>query len=118
MHTNQRTKVEMKQHPTVKRMSMRLSSLGAVTAIFAGTMLTVSPAVAAGVTFAQYNQDNGNDQQWRISVSGNTTTISASGTADFLFSGVPGAPGGDLLSNFLLSVTSTTGGATNGTAYS
>jgi hypothetical protein len=94
------------------------ANFGAAAAMFIASMLVASPAQATGITFAQYNQDNGNTQQWTISVSGSTTTISATGTADFKFSGVPGAPTGDILSNFLLSATSTAVGTTTGNAYS
>lgn len=81
-------------------------------------ILSAMPAAAAGVTFAQYNQTDGTDQQWSISVAGGTTTISADGTVDFLFSGVPGAPSGQLPATFALSAMSSTAGTTNGNAYS
>ena len=92
------------------------------TAVFAAAaalaILSAAPAAADGLTFAQYDQINGNDQQWSVSVSGTTVTIAASGTVDFLFSGVPGAPIGELPANFVMSATSSTAGTTNGNAYS
>jgi hypothetical protein len=102
----------------IKIRPVRLTTFGSLAAVSAGALLTVSPALAAGVTFAQYVQADGTAQQWSISMTGVTTTVSASGTVNFSFSGVPGAPGGVLPANFLLSVTSTTGGTTNGNAYS
>lgn len=87
--------------------------------LFAAVLLTAGSASAAGITFAQYNQTDGGAQQWTITDStGSTTTVSASGTVDFTFSGVPGAPIGPQVANFLLSATSTTAGTTSGNAYS
>jgi hypothetical protein len=93
-------------------------NFGVAAAVFFALTLTALPAQAVGVTFAQYTQENGADQQWTISVSGSQTTVSATGTADFKFSGMQGAPGGDLPANFLLSATSATAGTTTGNAYS
>jgi len=93
--------------------------LGPGAALFAATILTVSSASAAGITFGQYTQVSGGAQQWTISDStGTTTIISASGTVDFTFSGVPGSPIGPQVADFLLSATSTTTGTTNVNAYS
>jgi hypothetical protein len=55
-------------------------------------MLAASPVAAADVTFAQVFQANGATQQWSVSTSGDVTTITASGSVDFLFSGVSGLP--------------------------
>ena len=54
--------------------------------------LSVSPALATPVTFAQYVQQNGATQAWAISTSGTTTTVSASAPVYFSFSGVSGLP--------------------------
>jgi hypothetical protein len=55
-------------------------------------MIAASPAMAAPVTFAQYFQGNGAQQQWTVSTSGNTSTVTASGAVLFQFSGVSGLP--------------------------
>jgi hypothetical protein len=44
--------------------------------------------------------------------------VTASGLVNFTFSGVPGAPSGPQVANFLLSAVSATGGTTTGLAYS
>jgi len=74
--------------------------------LFTGAILAGS-ATAAPVTFAQYNQTNGSTQQWTISNSGTTTTVSAAGTVQFTFS-VPGLSlgSGARDANFALSATS------------
>jgi len=102
----------------ISKTSTRIAHYGPLAALAAGVFLAAVPASAADVTFAQYNQVNGNTQQWAIGVSGGTVTVSASGTVDFTFSGVPGAPAGPQVANFLLSATSTTAGTTDGNAYS
>ncbi len=48
-----------------------------VAILFVATAAT--QAVAAPVTFAQYVQTNGAQQQWSISTSGTVTTIMATG---------------------------------------
>jgi len=64
--------------------------------------------MAIPVTFGQYFQQNGATQQWSISTSGNTTTVSASGAVDFLFSGVSGLPfSGPEAATFSFNATST-----------
>jgi len=60
--------------------------------VLATATLAASLAMAAPVTFAQYFQSNGAQQQWTVSTSGGTTTVLASGPVIFLFSGVPGLP--------------------------
>jgi hypothetical protein len=105
----------IRQHVNIMRASIRFAACGAAAIIVAAT---ASPAHAAGVTFAQYNQVNGGAQQWSISATSTTTTVSASGTVDFTFSGVPGAPVGPQVASFLLSAMSTTPGTTTGNAYS
>ncbi len=61
-----------------------------VAILFVATAAT--QAVAAPVTFAQYVQTNGAQQQWSISTSGTVTTIMATGSVSFSFSGVSGVP--------------------------
>jgi hypothetical protein len=69
--------------------------------------LAVNSAVAGPVTFAQYFQSNGAQQQWAISTSGDTTTVTASGPVDFLFSGISGLPfSGAVDAMFTLTATS------------
>jgi hypothetical protein len=60
--------------------------------VFFWISITITPAAADTVTFAQYFQQNGSTQEWTISTSGDVTTVSASGAVDFLFSGVSGLP--------------------------
>jgi hypothetical protein len=106
----------------------RMTQYGPLAALFAGALLlAASPASAAGGTFAQYNQVDGTIQQWTISVVTTATVacpmppctvVTAKGLVNFTFSGVPGAPSGPQVANFLLSAISTTGGTTNGLAYS
>jgi hypothetical protein len=104
-----------------------MTQYGPLAALFAGVLLAASPASAANVTFAQYNQVDGAAQQWAISVvttdigactSPPCVEVTASGTVNFTFSGVPGAPSGPQVANFLLTTISTTGGTTNVNAYS
>ena len=54
-------------------------------AAFVLAILAVSSAMATTMTFAQYIQQNGTVQQWTISTSGTTTTVTASGSEYFLF---------------------------------
>jgi hypothetical protein len=75
--------------------------------LFAIAVIAVSPAIAGPITFAQYFQTDGAEQQWSVTTSGTTTTVSASGTVFFLFSGVSGLPfAGPEIANFTLSATS------------
>jgi len=98
--------------------SASFERFGVGAALFAVVILTAGTASAAGVTFGQYTQVDGAVQQWTISDPPGTTTVSASGTVDFTFSGVPGSPIGPQVADFLLSVTSSTSGTTNVNAYS
>src|SRR5579872_4016566 len=69
--------------------------------------ITAGPALAVPVTFAQYFQQNGAQQQWTVHTLGTTTTVKASGSVDFLFSGVSGLPfSGPEVATFHLSATS------------
>ena len=95
----------------------RIRSLRFLAATAAFAVIGISPAMADGITFAQYIQSSSGNQ-WTISVSGDTVSVVATGTVYFSFLAVPGAPSGPLLANFLLSATSTTPGTTNGNAYS
>ena len=74
------------------RFPTRFSSARFLAAAFALAILTVSTAAATPVTFAQYFQQNGAQQDWAVTTSGITTTVSASGAVFFLFSGVSGLP--------------------------
>jgi hypothetical protein len=80
----------------------------------AGALATVAaiPSLATTpVTFAQYTQANGAAQDWSISTSGITTTITESGAVNFTFSGVTGLPfSGPQAATFVLSATSTSPG--------
>lgn len=65
-------------------------------------------ASATPVTFAQFVQQNGAMQQWTVTTSGNTTTVTASGPVEFTFSGVSGLPfSGTQSATFSLQATST-----------
>ena len=67
----------------------------------------IGPAMATPTTFAQYIQQNGALQEWMVSTSGTTTTLSASGAVFFSFSGVSGLPfNGPESANFQLMATS------------
>jgi hypothetical protein len=82
----------------------RLSSLGALAATFALAMAAVSPVTAGPVTtFAQYTENPVSAQQWTISTSAGTTTVSATGAVFFTMTGL--APNIDAL--FTLNATST-----------
>lgn len=83
--------VDMKDHtmrpnPFIGASSIRLAAGIAFAVAFA------TAASAAPVTFAQYVQQDGSTQQWSVTTSGASTTISASGTVNFSFSGVSGLP--------------------------
>jgi hypothetical protein len=67
--------------------------------------------MGASVTFAQYLQTNGSQQQWSITSNGSSVTVTASGQVLFLFSGVTGLPfAGPEAANFTLTATSTQAG--------
>ena len=70
---------------------------------------TMSPAMAVPVTFAQFVQQNGNQQAWSVTTNaGGTTTVTSNSTVLFTFSGVSGLPfGGAEPATFSLSATST-----------
>jgi PEP-CTERM motif len=70
----------------------RVGRLGSIATVFTLAAIAVSPVMATPVTFAQYVQTNGAVQQWTISNSGTTTTVTGAGSVQFLFSGVPGLP--------------------------
>src|SRR5665213_4493691 len=90
----------------ISRASNIFSSPCSLLAACALAILAVSPSMA-DITFAQYDQFNGAAQQWSIATSGDLTTVTASGTAEFTFSGVSGLPfSGPELANFSLSATS------------
>lgn len=75
----------------------------------------MSPSLAAPTTFAQFVQQDGTQQNWSISTSGTTTTITASSTVYFSFSGVDGLPfSGPESASFVLTVTSNEAGACGG----
>ena len=83
-------------------------SLSRVTAISC-LLLTISiaPAIAASLTFAQYVQADGAQQQWSITTTAGITTVQASGAVAFTFSGVPGLPfAGARNATFTLNATS------------
>lgn len=82
----------------------RIASLAG--AVFISITMGAIPAVATPVTFAQFLQTDGAQQLWNVSNSGTTTTVSASGSVEFLFSGVPGLPfAGARNANFVFSAT-------------
>jgi hypothetical protein len=81
------------------------------TAAIVLSAVTVLPAVAGPVTFAQYFQLNGAQQEWTVSTSGGVTTVQASGAVVFNFSGVSGLPfAGPENALFTLTATSSTAG--------
>jgi PEP-CTERM motif len=81
--------------------------VGSIAAALTLTAVAVTPMMASPVTFGQYVQTNGAVQQWTISNSGTTTTITAGGSVQFLFSGVSGLPfSGFRDATFTLSATS------------
>ena len=92
----------------MKNFSIRRGMMITLAAIVGLALLAVSPAMATPITFAQYIQLNGTQQQWTISTVAGTTTISASGQEELLFS-VPLTPAlsQPRTANFTLSATST-----------
>ena len=76
----------------INRSVNRVIVLRGVAVMCALGMLAVFSAAAAPVTFAQYFQNDGNQQQWTVSTSGTSTTVSASGNVFILFSGLSGLP--------------------------
>lgn len=70
-------------------------------------IIATIPALAAPVTFAQYVQVDGAQQQWTNVTSGTTTTITSSGSVFFSFSGISGLPfSGPEAATFSFSATS------------
>ncbi len=69
---------------------------------------TASPAAAVPVTFAQYVQQNGNEQAWSIVTdAGGTTTVTSNSSVFLSFSGLPFLPfAGPESATFSLSATS------------
>jgi hypothetical protein len=55
-------------------------------------IVATTSAMAVPITFAQYIQTNGVNQQWNVSTTGGATTVSAAGQVFFSFSGIPGVP--------------------------
>ena len=84
---------------------MKFLSPGPIVALCALGVLAAGSSQATPITFAQYTQTNGATQQWTISNSGSTTTVTASGTVFLTFSGVTGFSGPEA-ANFTLSATS------------
>jgi hypothetical protein len=92
------------------RYAFRLKALRPLTAVCALAILAGGLA-RADQTFAQVVQVNGTQELWTISTSGATTTITASGQEDFLFSGVSGLPfSGVQQATFSFSATSSSAG--------
>jgi hypothetical protein len=87
------------------KFSQRL--LGRTASLAALAALAASSSFAASITFAQYFQTNGAQQQWSITTAGSTTTVTASGSVFFAFSGVSVPFAGPETANFSLSATST-----------
>jgi hypothetical protein len=84
------------------------SKFGSIAALVAAALAGPMSASASVVTFAQYFQTDGADQQWSVSTSGTTTTVTASGSVLFNFSGVSGLPfAGAETAAFTLTATST-----------
>jgi hypothetical protein len=88
-----------------------LVAAGALAIVAASQSIAAPP-----VTFASYGETNSDLDQWTISTTtctvsstctnGLTTTTTASGSVQFEFSGVPGAPMGELTAELTLSATS------------
>jgi hypothetical protein len=82
-------------------------------------MIAASAGIAAPLTFAQYFQINGAQQQWTISTLAGITTVNASGAVSFNLSGVPGLPfTGPENAIFTLNATSETPGNCGATCTS
>jgi hypothetical protein len=70
--------------------------------------VSASHAHATPVTFAQYVQQNGNTEEWTVTTSGSTSTITAQGSVFLSFSGVSGLPfSGPQSAEFTFTATST-----------
>ena len=93
------------------RCSAKLSTARSMAVILALAATAVSPAMGASVTFAQYLQADGSQQQWTISSTGSSTTVTASGPVLLLFSGVSGLPfSGPEAANFTFTANTTQAG--------
>jgi len=110
------------------RFLIRFSALRPIGVTCAMAIIAVTPSMAGSVTFAQYDQTNGAQQQWTISESTvsmvTTTTVSATGAVMFTFSGVAGVPftGAEAATFNLTAMTTQTGQCnsstcTNGNSY-
>lgn len=89
-------------------LSFYQKALRSVTTISALALAATMSAGAAPVTFGQFIQLNGAEQQWSVSTTAMTTTVTASGEVYFSFSGVSGLPfSGPQRALFALSATST-----------
>jgi hypothetical protein len=73
-------------------LSSAFSSRWSWAGAFAFALIAVSPAAASPVTFAQYIHTDGAQQQWTVTTSGSTTTVSATGAVLFMYSGILGLP--------------------------
>jgi len=92
--------------------SMMPGVLGRLVGSSAIAAIIATPALSVPVTFAQFVQQNGAAQQWSITTSGATTTVTASGEVTFFFSGVSGLPfSGGESALFTLSASSNSIGA-------
>jgi len=87
----------------------RFSTFRSLARAFALATVAASAAMASDVTFAQYDQVNGATEQWTITTSGSTTTVTASGSVYFIFSGVAGFNGPELATFSLTATSNTTG---------
>jgi hypothetical protein len=95
----------------VKIFPIKCAQFGSIAALVAAAIAGPTSASASAVTFAQYFQTNGAQQQWSITTSGGTTTVTASGAVTFQFSGVPGLPfAGPEAANFTLNASSSSAG--------
>lgn len=81
-------------------------------AAVAGLIMAGSVSAAAdSITFAQFIQTSVSQQQWSISTSASTTTVSASGLVEFAFANYTGLPFNQTqTAQFTLSATSSTTG--------
>lgn len=93
-----------KQENMSIRCSLCSTAIRAVAATFVVATMAATSAMAAPVTFAQYTSG---DQQWTISSSASSTTVSSTGNVLFSFFNVPGLPfPGQESAVFTLSATS------------
>src|SRR5580658_1830301 len=99
------------------RFTIQMGVLRCLAVAGALAIIGASPSVATPpVTFASYQETNSDLNEWTITTTtctvsstctnGLTTTTTASGSVQFEFSGVPGAPVGELTAELSLSATS------------